>query len=263
MGTKMRTFDHRFDGTILNLAREALRKYDKVDPEMRVLREFRDWNGAPVDLSLSWRQADVFLDALCRYTESELRRGSDAHKATTELMGALRDYVRTGFRTEVMSLADKMSEATKKLVGGPIPTPVEKLDQRLKEKRDAIFREMIGKPADLTIWGTPKKPEPETPQGRVPATEQRNRVRTLEGVVDTKPIADIETNEELTGGDTTSFNDEMKREGAGLLLKMDQNRGAGQEMTSAEEEAFIRKLAQAQEAGDQATEIQLLGSLWV
>ena len=171
MGITKRNFETHFDKKTLRVVQEALGHVDMdvtgTGPLHRL--KYDDECSPACDVCLRMDAADVLQAALLVYADREVREGSVSHKVATDLAAALGDYVDTKFVAEAVPVLKKLGDAARqfndKLVGGPVPTANEEFERRLKEKRDAIFREIIGKPADLDIWGQPKK-EPEAPQAR-------------------------------------------------------------------------------------------------
>lgn len=275
MGSITRTFDIKTSLPLLQVIKLAL-QHTVLPAGMPTLRQIKNIGGVSGRISLNFDEASLLQTALTHYAAQELREGSDPHKVAIEFSAALGDFIATGLAKAAPAVEEAVNpEYDSKTVGGAIPTVADKLERRLKAKRDAIFRHIVGRPADLSIWGLPKvKKEPEVPKakGRVPANLQQNRVKTLDGVLGDSDgprerlasVADEECDVQLTQGRVPAYNEQMKREGAHELLNVTRNQGANEQGTVVGDTGeFEHKLRVAQQAGDSATEIQMLSALWV
>jgi hypothetical protein len=285
MGNTKRQFTIKLNPGIIKVARMAL-VHAQVDttytPSLHALKIAAGITGR---LSLELDEALILQGALNLYAEQEIQDGSESHKIATHFSAALGDFVVTKVTEPVAPPTKKIvASPNTKTVGGPIPVNQE-LERRLERKRDEIFQHIIGTPADMTVWGTPRlKKEPKA-KSRMPANLQPNRVRTLDGIVPNRPrqrlasVADQDVDDTLTQGRVPAYNEQMKREGAEELINASQNRGANQQglvvgqvhshdhdvqvgATGSTDERFQEQLRTARDNKDTAAEVQMLSSLW-
>jgi len=277
-----RNFDIKLDAATIKIARLALLSAGIETKGRGAIYALQMASAMAGTVSMDGDEAATLQMALSLYAEREVREGSDSHKIATQFSAALGDFVATKVVTEVRpalkQVRDTWNRINSKTVGGSLPTANDVFERRMKEKRDEIFRDIVGRPEELSIWGTPKIPTDEPVTKRIPA----NRVVHLEGVVNTvpggavlqhaptirtrlSPIADVETDQALTGGAVPTHNEQMKREGTEILM-VNKNRAAGspcgQGTVVGSVSSYERKLQDAQNSGDTVAEVNLLSTLW-
>lgn len=104
-------------------------------------------------LSLSWPEALMLRDCLKLHREERMAPDSPLVNDVRFLENSISDRDATVLR----SLKDEKTTWVR-IRGGL--SEAEKEERSYREKRDAIFREMVGNPAKLNIWGFEEKDEP-------------------------------------------------------------------------------------------------------
>lgn len=199
------------------------------------------------EMSLRSGEAAVLASALMEYADGRLRLGGDDHRTAYEFAYALGDIAVT--LDEATARAARELQEAAETVPAKHDEAVARADaafqRRMRQKRDEGLQEVFtgGPRFKINIWtGEPELvDEPERSRSktmnfakgygaRTPAHRQSNRVRTLEGVVDSncppvRAIADQESSEILAGATPMiDHNAQMKVEGAEQLI-LDRNRG--------------------------------------
>ena len=194
------------------------------------------------EMVLNLQDADLLQAALTVYLEEgDIRPGGDRHKEGTDLRYALGDYIDTQMEVDFPKMLQSIVECTEyfknlgnKLRGIKEETP-EDFENGVKQKRDDIFKEIIGTPETLNIWGERAKPKLSKKELRARAKTTfftdghlpgyRDRVVSIkqsdEAIVAIvrknayvpEPLADAEVDQDLTGGDPCRFNERMQTEG--------------------------------------------------
>lgn len=182
------------------------------------------------DLDLG--DAEVLLGALRLYADEVLREESPAYKIATELAAVLEDFSASQQRSGGVEDYQARESEPESIQDVHASQAADDFERRLQEKRDAIFRQIIGRPADLNIWGMPRQQA--SPSKRVPLNHAPPPTRTRDGDGELPArkrltsIVDEEVAEALTQQQPVTYNEDMKREGAQELLDARRNHGANE-----------------------------------
>lgn len=234
MGTESVLFPIRIDDTTVPLVKSALCD-DESRTASRLRKKLAHWGM----LTLSVHDARYLHEALVTYANNEVREGSTTHKKALHFAAALEDgYI----GAEIRAFSSKKESE-------PIVIPEAKVAQLEKEHTDQLRDEMLrqvflgGPRKKIDVWGNVV--EDESP---VSKHELRKRAKTLSNEdfrdtlrkdfedkqrssvnlsallrsVSNLPLTDVEADKVLTGGSALNYNEDMKIEGATLLLEQQQ-----------------------------------------
>lgn len=183
----------------------------------------------PAAIQFSLDDAQVLETVLKFYLEEgPLRSDSKVHQELTELRFALTDYVDTYTQKFVSEVVEALGDE------GTIPDEpqiVDDFEKGIREKRDQIFKHIVGTPQMLNIWGQVAhsvgdkepafasshvvKPRVFMYRSQVASFEmspKRIMAMVRKNAYVPEPLADKEVDQDLTGGEPCRFNERMQQE---------------------------------------------------